>query len=61
VSAAEAFPNSGKLFFGDFRKFVIRTCPYLIVYRVRKDAIIVEGVLDARQDPKRMRRKLRER
>ncbi len=45
------FPASGAPLFDDFRRVVIKRFPYMLVYRIEGDQILVLAVISFRRDP----------
>jgi len=45
----------------DFRFVRVRRFPYLVLYRIRKDAVIVLGVFHSASDPAKWRRRAADR
>ncbi len=53
------FPECGPLVRGDYRRLLVPGFPYGIFYTVEPRGIIVSGVMDTRQDPETIIRRLR--
>jgi toxin ParE1/3/4 len=51
-------PELGSVYAAPFRRILVRDFPYGIFYQVQPSRIIVNAVLDLRQDQERIRRKL---
>jgi toxin ParE1/3/4 len=51
-------PELGPVYAGPFRRILVRDFPYGIFYQVQPSRIIVNAVLDLRQEPERIQRKL---
>jgi plasmid stabilization system protein ParE len=47
----ETFPESGAVLFDAFRRVVLKRFPYLVVYLVEEDQILVLAVVSHRRDP----------
>jgi toxin ParE1/3/4 len=54
-----SFPEIGPRYSGPYRRLLIPRFPYGIFYAVEQTRIIICGVLDLRQDPKAIARRLR--
>jgi len=54
----ETFPYSGRLHFDDYRRIVMRQFPYGIFYVVESNRIMIHAVLNLRQSPEAIRRRL---
>ena len=52
------FPELAPLFHSSYRRLLVRGFPYGIFYVIEGHRIIVSGVLDLRQDPAAIRRRL---
>ena len=52
------FPESGPRFHLSYRRLLVPRFPYGIFYTVEARGVIVSGVMDTRQDPKAIRRRL---
>jgi toxin ParE1/3/4 len=52
------FPESGPLLHGGYRRLLVPGFPYGIFYTIEARGIIVSGVMDTRQDPEVIRRRL---
>jgi plasmid stabilization system protein ParE len=50
-TSPEQYPQAG----GDLRKAVMRRFPYLVLYRVRDDEVVVTSCIHGRRNPKRWR------
>ena len=53
------FPEIAPAFFGKYRRMLVRSFPYGIFYTLEQRGIIVAAVLDLRQDPEAITRRLR--
>jgi toxin ParE1/3/4 len=53
------FPEIAPLFHGAYRRLLVHGFPYGIFYTIEGLRIIVAGVMDLRQDPNAVRRRLR--
>lgn len=53
------FPESGPRFHHSYRRLLVPRFPYGIFYTVEARGVIVSGVMDTRQDPKAILRRLR--
>lgn len=51
-------PEIPPVYGGAYRRMLIRDFPYGIFYQVQPKRVIVAAVLDLRQDPKAIQRKL---
>src|ERR1043165_5861677 len=51
-------PEIAPFYEGQYRRMLIRDFPYGIFYEVQPTRIIVAAILDLRQDPQTLRRKL---
>ena len=54
------YPQIGRLYANNRRRFLIPNYPFGIFYSVEGNRIMVSAVLDLRQDPERIRRRLEE-
>jgi hypothetical protein len=54
------FPQSGPVFVGSFRRILVRDFPVGIFYSIEGRRLIVQAVLDLRQNRESIERKLRE-
>lgn len=45
------FQDSGALPFDDFRRVIVKRFPYMIVYRVVRDRVLVLAIISFRRDP----------
>lgn len=54
-----AFPQSGPVFHQSYRRFLIQGFPYGIFYVVEGKRVVIAGILDLRQNPSVIRRRLR--
>jgi toxin ParE1/3/4 len=52
------FPESGPLVHGDYRRLLVPGFPYGIFYTIEPRGVIVSGVMDTRQDPEAIIRRL---
>ena len=59
ISKLQAFPESGPLVFGDFRRVLLSGFPYGVFYRKHSSRLFVVAVLDLRQNPERIVDRLR--
>jgi plasmid stabilization system protein ParE len=50
-----AHPTTGKPLSGRTRRYLMKTFPYLVIYRVVEDAVWVIGVVHEKRDPKNWR------
>jgi plasmid stabilization system protein ParE len=55
-----AFPEIAPLFHASHRRLLMRGFPYGIFYTIEGGRIIVSGVMDLRQDPQSIHRRLRD-
>ena len=53
------FPESGSIVHGDYRRLLVPGFPYGIFYTVEPRGVIVSGVMDTRQDPAAIIRRLK--
>jgi plasmid stabilization system protein ParE len=53
-----AFPEIAPLFHQSYRRLLVHGFPYGIFYTIEGRRIIVAGVMDLRQDPESIRRRL---
>ena len=53
------FPQSGSVYAAPFRRVLVRDFPFGIFYSIEGRRIVVQAVLDLRQDPQAIERKLR--
>ncbi|MDB6070021.1 MAG: toxin, RelE family [Verrucomicrobiales bacterium] len=53
------FPESGRIIHGTHRRFLISNFPYAIYYTPYAERIIVAAILDVRQRPEMIRRRLK--
>ena len=53
-------PRIGRLYAEDRRRFLVPNFPFGIFYSLIADRIIISAVLDLRQDPERIRKRLEE-
>ena len=51
-------PEIAPVYGGVYRRLLVRDFPYGVFYQVQSARIIVAAVIDLRQDPERIRRKL---
>jgi plasmid stabilization system protein ParE len=51
-------PDIAPVYAGPYRRMLIRDFPYGIFYQAQANRIVVAAVIDLRQDPKILRRKL---
>ncbi len=58
-SQLRQFPESGPRFHLSYRRLLVPRFPHGIFYTVEPRGIIVSGVMDTRQDPEAIRRRLR--
>lgn len=54
-----AFPEIAPLFYGSYRRLLVHGFPFGIFYAIEGQRIIVAGVMNLRQDPEMIRRRLR--
>ncbi len=54
------FPEIAPVFYETYRRLLVHGFPYGIFYTLEGNRIIVSGVMDLRQDPKMIRRRLGE-
>ncbi len=52
------FPEVAPVFFGAYRRLLVHGFPYGIFYTLEGRRIIISGVMDLRQDPSAIRRRL---
>ena len=45
--------------FGDYHRYVSKTFPYAVLYKVEEELVIIYAVFDCRRNPARLRRRLR--
>ena len=55
------FPEIAPLFYEAYRRLLVHGFPYGVFYTLEGRRIILAGVMDLRQDPEVIRRRLRER
>jgi plasmid stabilization system protein ParE len=53
VAAIERNPHAYPIVFGKVRRSVLRRFPYIIIYRVENDEILILACIHGRRDPKR--------
>jgi plasmid stabilization system protein ParE len=53
-------PRIGRLYAEDRRRFLVPNFPFGIFYSIIADRIVISAVLDLRQDPERVRKRLEE-
>jgi plasmid stabilization system protein ParE len=53
-------PRIGRLYANNRRRFLIPNFPFGIFYAVEGDRIVISAILDLRQDPERIRKRLEE-
>jgi plasmid stabilization system protein ParE len=53
-----AFPESGPRVHGNYRRLLVPGFPYGIFYTVEPRGIVINGVMDVRQDPEAIFRRL---
>ena len=53
------FPESGRIVHGDYRRLLVPGFPFGVFYTVEPRGVIVSGVLDTRQDPEALMRRLK--
>lgn len=51
-------PEMAPVFAGSFRRWLLREFPYGIFYQIQPNRIIVAAIIDLRQEPRAIRRKL---
>jgi plasmid stabilization system protein ParE len=56
VSRLRRLPRSGAVLFEDVRRVVIKRFPYLVVYRIQDEQVLVLAVISFRRDPDWIRR-----
>ncbi len=52
------YPNAAQLFYKDFRRYVLRVFPYLIIYSVQEDNIFVVSVFNTSRNPDIIKRRI---
>ena len=52
------FPEIAPAFFGSYRRLLVHGFPYGIFYTLEGRRIIISGIMDLRQDPSVIRRRL---
>jgi toxin ParE1/3/4 len=52
------FPRSGKVYRGRYRRLLIPKYPFGIFYVVETDRVVIHAIMDLRQDPKSIERRL---
>jgi plasmid stabilization system protein ParE len=52
------FPRSGSAFEIEYRRFLLKAFPYALFYELEGRRILIHAVLDIRQDPESIRRRL---
>jgi len=58
LSRAGMFPLLAPVYFGQVRRQILRGFPFGVFYEPHPTRIIVVAILDLRQDPERIRRRL---
>ena len=58
-SQLATFPESAPLFFGKYRRLVIQHTPFGAFYTISGDRVMVGAILDLRQDPAAILRRMR--
>jgi plasmid stabilization system protein ParE len=53
-----SFPEIGPRYSGPYRRLLVPRFPYGVFYTVERNRIVVCGVIDLRQDPKMIARRL---
>ena len=51
-------PEIAPVYAGRYRRMLVRDFPYGIFYSVQPTRIVISAIMDLRQDPERIRRKL---
>ena len=51
-------PEIGRPYGGSYRRFLVRGFPYGVFYQTQTTRVVVAAVMDLRQDPEMIRRKL---
>lgn len=51
-------PEIAPVYAGPYRRLLVRDFPYGIFYQAQANRIVVVAIMDLRQDPKSIRRKL---
>jgi plasmid stabilization system protein ParE len=59
-SQIATFPESAPLFFGKYRRIVIRRTPYGAFYTITGNRALIGAILDLRQDPTNILHRLRQ-
>ena len=59
VGPTHRIPQSGSVYTAPFRRVLVRDFPFGIFYSIEGRRIVVQAVLDLRQDPQAIERKLR--
>lgn len=54
----EDFPLIAPLHFESYRRLILRSFPYGVFYVVESDRLVVHAVMDLRQDPRILRKRL---
>ena len=58
LSLLRMHPEIAPVYAGPYRRMLIRDFPYGVFYQVQPNRIVVVAIMDLRQDPKSIRRKL---
>lgn len=58
LTSLSRFPEMAPVYYQAIRRLVLRRFPHGVVYSLEGQRILVHAVLDLRQDPKRIRRRL---
>ena len=58
-SQIRTFPEIAPVFYQSYRRLLVHGFPYGIFYTIEGRRLIISGVMDLRQDPELIRRRLR--
>ena len=58
LSILRRHPNLGSPYVGDYRRMLVRDFPYGIFYVAERSRVVVVAILDLRQDPVTIRRRI---
>ena len=59
-SQLATFPESAPIFFGKYRRLVIRHTPFGAFYTVSGERVMIGAILDLRQDPAAILRRMKQ-
>lgn len=59
LSLLETHPRIGPVFRGEIRRVLLKGFPYAAFYQIHANRIAIQAVLDLRQSPSAIRRRLR--